>query len=219
MRTLIALSSLLLALPAWAEQRVTHRFQSSVPLAGIRRVVVDIPSGDITIRNGAANQLAVSGVVSREPDGPPSRDKEQRIVDHTSVAFVVRGGEAFVERTYGPDAQGWRAQSFSDYKVDLALPPGISIDVRTRTGDVSIDGSFGDIDVDLRAGEVVVRLPRAQVRELRASCRIGEVRTTIGNEIVEREGLFPGKTRYLNPDGKTFVNVHATFGEVSVELR
>ncbi|HEU4521310.1 MAG TPA: hypothetical protein VFT12_04855 [Thermoanaerobaculia bacterium] len=207
------------ALSVSAEEPVSSRFQSAVPSTGVRRVIVDIPTGDIVIRNGDATRLAVSGSVSRDPDGPRSREKEQRIVNHTAVEIVVRNGEATVQRRYGPDAQGWRAQTFSDYAVSLEVPVGVAIDVKTRAGDVTLDGSFGDIDVDLRAGDVTVRLPRADVRELRASCRIGEVRTNIGNEIVEREGLFPGRTRYLNAAGKFFVNVHATVGEVNVELR
>ena len=219
MRAATALILFLTSAASFAEERVQNRFQSAVAIGSVRRVVVDIPSGDITVRNGQPGRLAVSGLVSREPDSPRSREKEQRIVDHTSVEIQIRGEEAVVRRRFGPQAQGWRAQSFSDYQVALEIPPGVGIDVKTRAGDVSIEGSFGDIDVDLRAGEVDVRLPRAEVRELRASCRIGEVRTNIGNEIVEREGLFPGRTRFLNPEGKYFVNVHTTVGEVRVELR
>ncbi|HUP50264.1 MAG TPA: hypothetical protein VNA04_15920 [Thermoanaerobaculia bacterium] len=219
MRAAIAVALFLSTASAMAEERVLNRFESSAAGPAVRRVVVDLPSAELIIRNGPPGRLALTGVVTREPDGLRSRDKQQRIVNDTSVEIYLRGEEAIVRRHFGPQAQGWRAQSFSDYKVSLELPPGVNLDVKTRTGDVSIEGAFGDVDVDLRAGEVDVRLPRADVRELRASCRIGEVRTNIGNEIVEREGLFPGRTRYLNPEGRYFVNVHATVGEVRVELK
>ena len=210
----------LVSASAYADAVVQHRFEAATaPPATVRRVVVDIPSGDIVIRNSAANRIAVAGTVSREPDSDRNREKEQRIVNDTGVEIIVRRDEAVIRRRFGPNAQSWRAQSFSDYDVVIELPKGLNVDVKTSTGDVLIDGSFGDIDVDLRAGEIDVRLPRADVRELRASCRIGEVRTNIGNEIVEREGLFPGQTRYLNPQGKSFVHVHTTVGEVRVELR
>ena len=211
---------LLLAVSAKADAVVQRRFEAAaVPPATVRRVIVDIPSGDIVIRNSQTSRIAVSGTVSREPDNDRNREKEQRIVDDTSVEIVFRRGEAIVRRHFGPNAQSWRAQSFSDYEVLVELPKGLSVDVETTAGDILIEGSFGDIDVDLRAGEIDVRLPRGEVRELRASCRIGEVRTNIGNEIVEREGVFPGQTRYLNPQGKSFVNVHTTVGEVRVELK
>jgi hypothetical protein len=218
MRALTAVALLLTATASLAEERVENRFEAAVPRGAVKRVVIDIPSGDITIRSGRTDRLHVSGTVSREPDNARNRDKEQRIVNHTAVEIVVRNEEATFRRKFGPDAQAWRAQSFSEYELTVELPPGLSVDVKTTAGEITIEGSFGDIDVDLRAGEINARLPRGEVRELRASCRIGEVRTNIGNEIVEREGLFPGKTRYINPEGRSFVNLHTTFGEVNVEL-
>jgi hypothetical protein len=219
MRTFIAAATIsLLPFPLLAEPKVRHQFESSIPRGNVRRVVVDIPAGDITIRNGAADRLAVSGYVSREPDSPRSREKEQRIVNDTTVEIYASNDEAIVRRRFGPEADSFRGEMFSAYRVRLELPPGIAVDVRTRYGDISIDGNFGDIDVDLRAGDVDVRLPQAAVRELEASCRVGEVRTKIGDEITEREGLFPGKTRYSNPNGKSIVNVHVTAGEIWITL-
>ncbi len=218
MRATVAAVLFLTATSALAESRVQHSFQSATPRGRIQRVVVAIPAGEVTIRNGPPDRLAVSGVVSRDPDGARSRAKEQRIVDDTTVEIYVSGEEAIVRRRFGPEAQSWRAEMFTAVDLVLEVPPGIALDVETRAGDVNIEGSFGDIDVDLRAGEVDVRLPRADVRELRASCRIGEVRTNVAGEIISREGIFPGQTRYVNPKGKSFVSVHTTVGEVRVRL-
>lgn len=215
----IAVALLLtVTITAHAEERVRHAFESSVPRGSVRRVIVDIPAGEINIRNGPPERLSVRGVVSRDPDGPRSRAKEQRIVDDTTVEIYINDDEAIVRRRFGPEAEGFRGELFSGFDVTLELPRGVDIDLETRMGDVFIEGSFGDIDVDLRAGEIDVRLPRADVRELRASCRLGEVRTNIGDEIIEREGILPGRTRYLNRGGRSFVNVHTTLGEVRVTL-
>lgn len=218
MRASIAAALLLLATTAAAEERVVNRFQATAMRGTAKRVIIDIPTGDITVRNGQGDRVVVTGTASREPDGPRSRDKEQRIVSASSVEIVGRSEELTVRRKFGPDADGFRAQTFTSYEVVIEVPAGLNLDVKTHTGEVTIHGSFGDIDVDLRAGEIDARLPRRDVRELRASCRIGEVRTNIGNEIVEREGIFPGRTRYLNPQGRSFVNLHTTVGEVNVEL-
>ena len=218
MKRLLILSLLVVSLPLLAETKVRRQFESSIARGNVKRVVVDIPAGDITIRNGAADRLAVSGFVMREPDSDRSRNKEQRIVDDTTVEIYASNDEAIVRRRFGPEADSWRGGMFSDYRVRLDVPPGINIDLRTRYGDVSIEGSFGDIDIDLRAGDIDLRIPQRDVRELEASCRVGEVRTKIGDEITEREGLFPGKTRYSNPAGKSIVNVHVTAGEIWVTL-
>ncbi len=219
MRTILSFTALCLtATTLSAEPKVRHAFESSIPRGGVQRVIVDIPAGDITIRNSPPERLTVSGEVTREPDSPGSRDREQRIVNDTSVEIYASKEEAIVRRRFGPEADSWRGSMFSDYYVTLALPPGVSIEVRTRYGDVSIEGSFGDIDVDLRAGDIDLRMPQREVRQLEASCRVGEVHTKIGDEIIEREGLFPGKTRYVNPNGKSIVTLHVTAGEVRATL-
>lgn len=215
-RALIAVV-LVAALPAAADS-VRHRFESSVARGAVRRVVIDVPAGDVDIRNGASGRLIVSGYVSRDPDTDRNRGKEQRIVDDTSVEIAVRNDEAVVRRHFGPGAQGFRAGMFSNYHLIVEVPRGIDVDVQTKYGDLTIDGSFGDIDVDMRAGDVTVRLPKKDVRQLNASARVGDVHARFGDEVVEREGVFPGTTRYANPSGKTIVNVHVTAGDLNVTL-
>jgi hypothetical protein len=217
---ILSAALLLLASSAAADVVVQHKIDTAAARpAAVRRVIIDISTADLTIRNSPSDRIAVTGTVSRDPDSERNREKEQRIVNDTGVEIVFRRDEAVIRPKYGPNAQSWRAQSFTGYDLVVEIPRGLHVDVETSIGEVTFDGSFGDINVDLRAGEVTVRLPRADVRELRASCRIGEVRTNIGNEIVEREGVFPGQTRYLNNAGKYFVSVHTTVGEVRVELR
>lgn len=218
MRNALIALLLLAAAPLAAAPRVRHAVSASVPLGEIRRIVIAIPTGDVTLRNGASDRISVSGYASREPDGTRSREKQQRIVDDVSVEIVVTGAEAVVRRHFGPEAKGFSGETFTSFRVTIEIPPGLAADVKTKYGDVRIEGTFGDLDVDLRGGEIRARLPRMSVRELRASCRVGEVRTTIGDEITEREGLFPGTTRYLNPAGKSHVTLHVTAGEVTVVL-
>ncbi len=214
----LSIAIVLTAVTATAAPRVKHDFQSTVVRGAVRRVVIDIPAADLTIRNGAADRLALSGTVTREPDSDRSRPEEQSIVNATTVEFYVSKDEAVVRRRFGPDAQSWRASMFSSYSLTLDLPAGVDVDILTTAGDVTLDGTFGDLDIDLRAGNVKVRMPKKVVRELTASARVGEVRTRIGDEVIQREGVFPGKTRYSNPAGKAILNVHVTAGEVDVEL-
>ena len=219
MRHALLLSAALLAsVTAAADQDVEHKFQSVVPSGQVRRVLIDIPTGSFTIRNGAASHIGVSGVASRDYDGARERAWAQKVVNDTSVEIYVNGAEAIVRRKFGRNADSWRAQKFTGIDLRLDLPAGVDIEFETTAGEVDVAGDFGDVTVDLRAGEVDVRVPRAKVRELNASCRIGEVRTNLGTEIVSKEGIFPGRTHYFNAKGKTHVNVHVTAGEVDVTL-
>lgn len=218
MRTHLVLAVSLLAASTVLAEDVEHKFQSVVPRGQVQRVLIDIPHGSFTIRNGAPGHIGVSGVASRDFDGQRERIWAQKVVNDTSVEVYINGAEAVVRRKFGRNAGSWRSQKFTGIDLRLDLPPGIDIEFDTSAGEVDIAGDFGDVSVDLRAGEIDVRVPRAKVRELNASCRIGEVRTNLGTEIVTKEGVFPGRTHFFNPKGKTHVNVHVTAGEVDVTL-
>lgn len=217
-RTLLAAALVLAAWPALANHEVKHEFQQAIPATGIRRLVVDIPAGEVVVRNGASNQLVLRGHAKREFDGTNPMEKNQKIVDDASAGFYVNNEEAIVRRRFGPNAQGWRAEKFTDFKVIIEVPAGTSLDLGTKYGDVTIDGTFGDVIVDMRAGDLDVRTPRANVRELSASCRVGDVTTNLGHEIISRSGLFPGTTRWEKADGNSRLKLHVTAGDIDVRL-
>ncbi|HYH05813.1 MAG TPA: hypothetical protein VEK11_02030 [Thermoanaerobaculia bacterium] len=217
MRKSLVLFALAFATPLFAAD-AEHAFQNAIARGSVKRIVVDIPTGSFTIRNGSAERLALSGIASRDYDSARERDWAQRVVNDTSVEFYVSGAEAIVRRKFGRNAQSWRAQKFTGLDLRLELPPGIDISFETTAGEVDLSGDFGDIDIDMTAGEVDVTVPRAKVRELSASCRIGEVRTNLGQEVVTKEGVLPGRTKYFNAAGRTHVNVHVTAGEIDVTL-
>ncbi len=216
---LLAISiAVLSTAPSVLADDVEHRFQSAVARGQVQRVLIDIPFGSFTVRNGSNDRIGVSGVTSRDYDGQRERIWAQKVVDDTSVEISVNGAEAIVRRRFGKNASSWRAQKFTGVDLRLELPAGLDVRFDTSAGEVDMAGDFGDVNIDLRAGEVELRVPRSRVRELNASCRIGEVNTNLGSEIVTREGILPGRTHYFNATGKTHVNVHVTAGEVDITL-
>jgi len=218
-RLLVSLAFLLTAGAALANGEVTHPFSAAAPRGRVRRVIIDIPAGEVRIRNGAGDRITINGTAERHFDGRRRRSKEQEIVDDISAEVVVNGDEAIVRRRFGPNAQSWSARSFhSSVDLTVELPPGVDIEVTTRYGAVNIDGAFGSIDTDLRAGEVHVRTPRSNVRDLTASVSIGEVHTYFGDHYIENEGVFPRVARFHNAAGRSDVNVRSTVGEVHVTL-
>jgi hypothetical protein len=216
-KSLVLIISLLVATIATAKD-AEHAFQTTVPRGQVQRVVIDIPHGTFTIRNGASTHLGVSGIASRDYDGAREGAWAQQVVNDTSVEIYVNGADAIVRRKFGKNAQSFRAQKFTGVDLRIDLPPGVDVAFETTAGEIDMAGDFGNVDIDLRAGEVKVRVPRANVRELTASCRIGEVHTNLGREIVSREGILPGKTHYFNAAGRTNINAHVTVGEVDVTL-
>jgi hypothetical protein len=218
MKTLVTLTAALLIASPAAAKDVVHSFESAVARGQVQRVLIDLTTGTFRIRNGEASRLALTGVASRDYDSQRERLWAQKVVDDTSVVFEINGADAIVKRKLGRNAQSWRARRFTGIDLRLDLPPGVDVKFRTTAGEIDMAGDFGDIDIDLRAGEVRLRVPRARVRELKASCRVGEVRTNLGTEVVTREGILPGRTEFFNPQGRTRVSVHVTAGEVNVTL-
>lgn len=220
MRSLVAAAALLLAATsALADHKVSNAFDAAVPAAGVQRVYVDIPAGEVHLVNGAAATIAIHGFVRRSYDGPGERDEQQRVIDDVSARIVVRDGLATVERTFGPNADGWRAKKFSEFEITIEVPPGTAVQLGTMFGDIEVHGRFGDLDIDLRAGDIDVELPRDSVRELEASVRVGDVDAHFGDEHRTSEGILPGVQRYENAKGTAKVFVHATAGDVKVRLR
>src|SRR5438067_1777182 len=189
-KTIAAAALLFAATSAFADRHVVHKFDSTAPAAGVRRVVIEIPAGEVTIRNGSAKELRIFGHVEREYDGWRRAEENQKIVDDISAEIRVSNEEAVVRRRFGPNAHGWRGSHSNEFHITI----------------------------ELRAGEINLRTPRANVRELNASCRVGEVRTNLGHEIIEREGIFPRTTHWSKETGSSRLDVHVTAGEVNITL-
>src|SRR5258708_7836952 len=219
MRHALAFALLFTAATAFADREVTHPFDASVPGTAVHRIVIDIPAGEVRIRNGASNRISLTGFARRNYDGPNSHTRQQRIVDDASAVIRVEGDEAVVERRFGPNATGFGPRKLTTFEVLVEVPPGLAVNVKTSFGEVSVNGSFGNVDVDLRAGDVSVEMPRANVRYLSASVRVGDVNADFGDRTVTSEGVFPKAARFDNPAGKAIVNVHATAGDVRGRLR
>jgi hypothetical protein len=215
----LALAAGALATAALADSEATHSFDTATPLKGVRRVVLDIPAGEFRIRNGAGNAVGLHGRVRRSYDGYRRQDDNQRIVDDITPEVVISGDKAVIRRRFGPNARGWSARNKSVFDMTIELPAGVDVEVQTRFGEISIEGAFGDVDVDMNAGEIHMTTPRASVRALAASCRVGEVHANLGDHTITSEGLFPRATRFKNPNGgHGDVHLHVTAGEVHVEL-
>ena len=215
--TLIAAAALLAAGGALADDYVTHSFSSTAARGAIRRVVIDVPAGDVKLRNGAGDRINVTGSVKRDYDD--DREKQQRVVDDISVEIYTSPTEAVVRRKLGPRGHSWNARNNSDYRIVVEVPAGLDVVVETKYGDVEIDGNFGSLTCDLRAGEIHATLPRETVKDLTASVRVGEVHASVGDRRIDNEGVFPRAAKWTNPaGGRSSVNLHTTAGEVHVTL-
>ncbi|HLJ74084.1 MAG TPA: hypothetical protein VKU62_05830 [Thermoanaerobaculia bacterium] len=142
-----ALFSLALIASAAAAD-VSHPVAASVRRGAVRRVIVAIPAGEIMVRNGSADRINVTGEVQRSDDGAEAL----RAVKNANVEIVTDGEDAILRKSGSSDF-GWRMHT--NYHLDIEVPRGMSVNLETKYGEVTIEGEFGNIDVDLRAGEFI----------------------------------------------------------------
>ena len=191
---------------------VTHPVAASVRRGNIRRVIVDIPAGEIMVRNGASDRINVAGEVRRTDDAADAA----RDIKSTNVEIFVDGDDAIIRKTGPASTWGWRVHT--SYHLDVDVPRGTGVNLETKYGEITLEGDFGNVDIDLRAGEIHLRTPRAAVKELNASVRIGEVHADFGDDREDHEGILPGTTHFINANGRSRINVHTTVGELHVTL-
>jgi hypothetical protein len=218
-RALFAGAILLVSVSAYADRVVTHHFESAAHAPAVRRVIVEIPAGEVRIVNSTGNMVRVSGQSKRDYDRWDSRNEQQRIVDDVSAGVYLNGDEATIRRNFGPNARGFRIEHFTAIEAVVEVPRGVNVELETKYGEIHFDGSFGDLDVDLHAGEIHANVPRVDVKDLEASVTVGEVHARLGDSSINNEGVFPGHVRWENPSGgRGRIYLHTTAGEIHVQL-
>jgi hypothetical protein len=183
------------------------------------RLVVDVPQSELIIQNGPAGTIEASGTVSREYRLEEDAPRAQAIANASSVHIDVRGTRAHVSRAFGAAAEGRRAQnSKTKFHVVVKIPRGMHVEVVQNTGAVTLDGSFGNVQVDMRAGEIQLTVPKSTVRELTAKATVGDVTTNLGDRTISKQGIFAGATHYLNQAGHSFINLNLLAGDIDIKL-
>jgi len=217
-RTLaVSAAAAMFAVSAFANREVTHEFSSTIARAGVRTVSIEIPIGTLEIRNGSAGTISVHGEARREYDGSQERVSRQRAVDSSSVEIEIRGDEAFIRRRFDSGAGSW-ASGHTKFDVAIEIPQSLNVIVEQKVGELRLDGAFGNVDIQMHVGEVHIRTPKANVRELTAGTTVGEVHTNVGDRTFDREGLFAGKTHYINESGKSSFTIDLSLGEIHIQL-
>ena len=208
-----------LAVPASADSKVSHEFTNSVAAQGVARVIVDVSVGEIELKTtrGAA-QVTVQGVARRDVDEAKERVRAQSVVDNSSVVVRMRGKTAYIEPKYQGDAGSWNTRRGTQFHVTVSLPDNVPVEVDQDVGQLTINGATGDLKVRLDVGEIRLQMPKAAVRELNAAATIGEVRTSLPDRVVTKEGFFAGATNFLNDGGRSTVNLRVRVGEMRIDL-
>ncbi len=203
---------------ASAATEVTHKFESAVNAAAIVRVMIEVPVGEVHVRNSTTNRIELSGTFRREYERASEVTAAQRVVDGSSVEIKVSGARAVIRPVYKSAASKWRRRRGTELQINVAIPPGTHLEIRQTAGTATLDGRFADVDVSVRAGDIQARFPKKTIKQLDAKTLLGQVETNFPDETVTREGLFPGGTHFEGGQGDSTVRLHTRAGKIKVEL-
>ncbi|MGY1778784.1 DUF4097 family beta strand repeat-containing protein [Geodermatophilus sp. SYSU D01036] len=162
---------------------------------------IDVAAGSVRVR---ATDRAVTEVTVRPHDGRSSAD-----VQAAEQATVTCADGHLLVRTTGRPRLLFLA-SGGEVDVDVALPEGSSVEVRTTAGDVSCSGRLGRAVLESRHGDL--RLDSAaglRARTTSGGITVGEVS---GDAVAHTDF---GDVRVGRTDGDT--RLRTTCGDVTVD--
>lgn len=219
-RLIIAVSIILIPMLTNADGVAVHEVRSEAPAAGIRRVRIELPSSELVIRNGSTERILIHGEVRRPYGNEAERERAKAFIEDISIMIDSKASRAVIRRVYGPNASGyWQRRKQTDYTLTIELPTGTHVELHQSAGSIDLSGRFGDVDIGLRAGQIRIEMPQADIKEVFAKTKIGEVKTTMGDRVVTREGFFPGATHFYSDTGDGVIRATLHVGEIEIILR
>ena len=197
----IALCALAPALAAAAE----HREQSdqTLDLAGITALRVENARGEVDVRPGPAGSLHVSALkVARSTGARRARE----LAAETEVLTERLGGTLELRVRYsqhGAVRIGWRELFSGGFdapsahvRLSLQIPSGMSLEVKSASGDISTVDLTGPLTLESSSGDVTVIASRGPVAVTTSS---GDVEGRDLRTIEARSGT--GSLRFENVSG------------------
>lgn len=211
--------TLAVSLPALAADRVEREITASASGADVRTIVIEIPSSSLTINTAPQRVVRVEGKASRTYRGEHNRASAERLLEEAEITTTLRGRTLYIERDLGPrGSRFWNSPNATQFHLTLTLPAGVPVELRQNAGTIDLDGSFGDLDVRLGAGDLTLRMPRTLLGELDAGTTVGELKTDLGPRVIEKSGVMAGSTTFLNPEGSVKVRLRVRAGAIDVRL-
>lgn len=211
----------IVAIPGWADERVSRTSTIAWSGEGVKRVEVEVPPSEIHIRTAPIDRVQVE-VEYRIERGNDDQEWLDSVLDGLSIEAVRKDTRLILRDKREGAARTSKAKRRDiESKITLTLPEWTSVELRQTAGEVALNGSLGNVLVSMKAGEIRMKGSAADVRRLKARARVGEVRTEIGSRKESREGLFAGAAVWDNPssEASSTIELLVTFGEISVNLK
>jgi hypothetical protein len=216
-KTALILSAVLVAgiagvVPASADE-IVRSFKQQIPVGDADEIALDFPVGEVTVEAWDNPQVDLDVKIACKKKTGRSRCEEAakalRLVYNTS------GDRLRVEVKNWPKMAGKSLHVIAKINVPRNLPLWTDLGV----GELNVEGTTGDLTVDLGVGEVRITLPKDAIRSVDLDTGIGEANLSADGRHYESAGLMARQLTWHKGTGNAHVKVDCGVGEIDVSLK
>lgn len=208
---LILVAALAWGVPAGADE-VIRSFRQQIPVRGADQIVLDFPVGEVTVEawDNAEVDLDVKVACNRRTSRCVAAAKGLRLV------YDAGGNQLRVAVKNWPKLRG---SSGLHIRATISVPRDLPLRAELGVGELNIQGTAGDLDVDLGVGEVNITLPKEAIGTVDLDTGIGEASLVAAGRRYESAGLMARSLHWDKGTGRAGVSVDCGVGEIDVRLK
>jgi hypothetical protein len=208
---ILAAAALLGSLPAAADNDVVvRRFLKQLPGAGVERVLVDVPVGEVIIDGGTGTQIQLEVRLECDERGDACEELARRV----KVVFSREAGELTLRVKEWPKTSNKGLEAH----VRVLVPHDLALEAHLGVGQLNIASLDGDVEAELGVGELNITLPAASVGSVSADTGIGAANLVASGRHYESAGLVAREIRWNKGTGKSRVEADCGVGEIDIKL-
>ena len=213
---LMTAAALLWVAPAGAAgaDEIVRSFRQQIPVGSADQVYLEFPVGEVTVEAWDNPQVNLDVKVACNQAKSKSRCMEAakglRLIYNTS------GDRLHVEMKNWPKLAGSKGLHVI---ARINVPRDLPLRAELGVGELTVQGTEGDLKVDLGVGEVNVTLPKDAIRSVDLDTGVGEASLVAGGRRYESAGLVARELNWNKGTGHAEVEVDCGVGEIDVILK
>jgi hypothetical protein len=210
-KTLFAATILLWATAAGADE-IVRSFRQQIPVGSAEGITLEFPVGEVTVEAWDSSQIDLDVKIecNRRSRRCADAAKALRLVYNTS------GGRVRVEVKNWPKFGGTKGMHVV---ARISVPRDLPLRAELGVGELNVEGTAGDLTVDLGVGEVNITLPKEAIGSVSLDTGIGEANLVAAGRRYESSGFLAHEVRWDKGLGRAGVSVNCGVGEIDVTLR
>lgn len=193
---------------------------------------VDFPSGGtlrlknsvgvLTVEAWDRSDVEITTIKSSKADiDAGGREKATRKLNQVNVTAERHGNELVVTTNFPRHRPFWLPYPLSgnksfDLEYRIKVPASARIVADHSLGDVNIDSLFGDIQVTLAQGEILLHLPEEQKYSIHAKSSFGSVSSDFSEPEKRRVWLLGHQSVVENSAAPHKLNLKVGFGDIII---